>query len=41
MIAAEPESGPRHSGVDPMREKLTALRTEVEGFLDELESERA
>ena len=41
MIAAEPESGPRHSGVDPMREKLTALRTEVEGFLDELESERS
>jgi DNA-binding transcriptional MerR regulator len=41
LIAAEPESGPRQSGVDPMREKLTALRTEVEGFLDELESDRS
>jgi DNA-binding transcriptional MerR regulator len=41
LTAAEPESGPRQSGVDPMREKLTALRTEVEGFLDELESERS
>jgi DNA-binding transcriptional MerR regulator len=41
LTAAEPESGPRNSGVDPMREKLTALRAEVEGFLHELESERA
>jgi hypothetical protein len=41
LAAAEPESGPRQSGVDPIREKLTALRTEVEGFLDELESDRS
>ena len=41
LAAAEPESGPRQSGADPMREKLTALRTEVEGFLDELESDRS
>ena len=41
LSAAEPESGPRDSGVDPMREKLTALRAEVEGFLHELESEHA
>jgi len=41
LTAAEPESGPRDSGVDPMREKLTALRAEVEAFLHELESERA
>jgi DNA-binding transcriptional MerR regulator len=41
LTAAEPESGPRQSGVDPMREKLTALRTEVEGFLDELEIDRS
>ena len=40
LSAAEPESGPRDSGIDPMREKLTALRAEVEGFLHELESER-
>jgi len=41
LAAAEPESGSRDSGSDPMREKLTALRAEVEGFLHELESERA
>ncbi len=41
LTTAEPESGPRQSDVDPMREKLTALRTEVEGFLDELESDRS
>jgi DNA-binding transcriptional MerR regulator len=41
LTAADPESGPRQSGVDPMREKLTALRTEIEGFLDELESDRS
>jgi DNA-binding transcriptional MerR regulator len=40
LTVAEPESGPRESGVDPMREKLTALRAEVEGFLHELEGER-
>ena len=40
LVAAEPESGPRDAGDDPMREKLTALRAEVEGFLHELESER-
>ncbi len=39
LAAAEPESGPRASG-DPLRDKLTALRAEVEGFLDELESGR-
>ncbi|MDB5215541.1 MAG: Transcriptional regulator, MerR family [Myxococcaceae bacterium] len=38
LAVPEPSSEPRHSGVDPMREKLTALRLEVEGFLDELES---
>lgn len=40
LTVAEPESGPRESGVEPMREKLTALRAEVEGFLHELEGER-
>jgi DNA-binding transcriptional MerR regulator len=36
----EAESGARATA-DPMREKLAALRAEVEGFLHELESERA
>jgi DNA-binding transcriptional MerR regulator len=40
LVLANPESGPRESGADPMREKLTALRAEVEGFLLELESDR-
>jgi DNA-binding transcriptional MerR regulator len=41
-LAAEPQSGPRsHDGEEPsVRGKLTALRAEVEGFLDELDSER-
>ncbi len=38
VALAEPASGPRsHSSVE-VRAKLTALRVEVEGFLDELES---
>jgi DNA-binding transcriptional MerR regulator len=40
LSPADPESGPRESAIDPMREKLTALRAEVEGFLHELESDR-
>ena len=40
LAAADPESGPRESGSGPMREKLTALRAEVESFLLELESDR-
>ena len=40
LAVATPESGPRDSGTEPMREKLTALRAEVEGFLLELESDR-
>ena len=40
LTVAEPESGPQESDVDPMREKLTALRAEVEGFLHDLEGER-
>lgn len=40
VASAEPESGPRaHGGDAAMREKLTALRAEVEGFLDELGAE--
>lgn len=39
LVAAEPESGPRAHGSDPsMREKLTALRAEVEAFLGELDA---
>jgi DNA-binding transcriptional MerR regulator len=39
LVAAEPESGPRAHDSDPsMREKLTALRAEVEAFLGELDA---
>jgi len=37
-VLAEPASGPRSSADADVRAKLTALRLEVEGFLDELES---
>jgi DNA-binding transcriptional MerR regulator len=38
---ADDEGDDERDSVDPMREKLAALRAEVEGFLHELESERA
>ena len=39
MAAADPISGPRpHAGEPVVREKLSALRAEVERFLHELES---
>ncbi len=37
--AREPESGPRSHTAPAVREKLTALRLEVERFLDELETD--
>ena len=45
VISAEPESGPRSAPPGPVvvlggsRKKLTALRAEVEAFLDELEDD--
>lgn len=38
VAAAEPASGPRSHSDGVVRTKLTALRMEIEGFLDELES---
>ena len=38
VAQAEPASGPRSHSDGEVRAKLTALRIEVEGFLDELES---
>jgi DNA-binding transcriptional MerR regulator len=35
-VSLEPESGPRAHAEPPVREKLTALRAEVERFLEEL-----